>query len=454
MTTNQPATDVDMTEGFARTIAQLAYLWGWPLVNASNRHRTISQVPEPMLLGVLPVAPLGRLAMLHDYIDPSETFVTCPNQDVVYGLANVTLDEQPVVVQVPDFGDRFWVYACYDGRTDQFGELGKQYGTAPGFHLLVGPNWDGDVPERVLSVSRSATAMANVIPRVFMDDTDSDRAAIRDVINGIGVYPLSDFDGTVRVTDWAALPTAPPPPATADGGETKWVVPEEFFDRLPGVLESVPPLPGEEAMYAQFRLLRDVAARDNGIRQVLIDTAVAAEAELVKPFFAWRHNGRPAGNGWNRSANNAQWGIDYFNRTGTAKSNMFDNRPVETQYFYTDDDAAGNPLQGNRSYRVTFAAGQEPPVRGFWSLTLYNDKHLFHANSLNRYSLGTKNQDLVRNDDGSLTLYAGSASPGPERERNWLPAPDGHFSLYVRAYWGEEAILDGSWQPPEVVPDA
>jgi hypothetical protein len=33
---------------------------------------------------------------------------------------------------------------------------------------------------------------------------------------------------------------------------------------------------------------------------------------------------------------------------------------------------------------------------------------------------------------------------------NWLPAPDGNFSLYIRAYWGKEAILDGTWQPPEI----
>ena len=51
---------------------------------------------------------------------------------------------------------------------------------------------------------------------------------------------------------------------------------------------------------------------------------------------------------------------------------------------------------------------------------------------------------------GSLTLYAGAQSPGADKESNWLPAPDGPFSLYVRAYWGKEAILDGSWTPPVV----
>jgi hypothetical protein len=129
---------------------------------------------------------------------------------------------------------------------------------------------------------------------------------------------------------------------------------------------------------------------------------------------------------------------------------MFDNRPTETQYFFIDNDATGAPLDGNRNYRVTFPAGQEPPVRGFWSLTLYNDKHLFHPNQMNRYSVGTKNKNLKRGDDGSLSVYAGSKSPGPENEANWLPAPAGPFSLYIRAYWGEQGILDGSWQPPRV----
>ena len=85
-------------------------------------------------------------------------------------------------------------------------------------------------------------------------------------------------------------------------------------------------------------------------------------------------------------------------------------------------------------------------------MTLYNDKHLFHPNAVDRFSLGTKNKNLMRNDDNSLTLYAGPMSPGSELEANWLPPPSGTFSLYIRAYWGDEAILDGSWKPPAVEP--
>ncbi|WP_246529568.1 DUF1254 domain-containing protein [Microvirga zambiensis] len=223
------------------------------MVNMINRRAAITQAPQPgHLNGVLPAAPRGRIAMLDDYIEPSQTFVTCPNQDVVYGLGFFSLDEEPVVIQVPDFGDRFWVYALYDARTDQFGRLGKPYGTKPGFYLLVGPKWQGLKPAGITNVLRCPTSLANAIPRVFQDDTPEDKSAM-------------------------------------------------------------------------------------------------------------------------------QWGIDYFNRTGTAKSNMFDNRPNETQYFYTDYDSAGGELNGNGSYEITFAAGQEPPVNGFWSLTLYNDRHLFCA---------------------------------------------------------------------------
>jgi len=446
----QPTTGVGMSPEYATAIATTAYIWGWPLVNQHNRRAAITQAPTPgRLNGVLPCAPRGRIGMLNDYVDPGQTFVTCPNQDVVYGLGFFSLDDEPVVMQVPDFGDRFWVYAFYDARTDQFADVGKPYGTKPGFILLVGPNWDGKVPDGINQVFRSSTELANTVPRVFLNDTDEDRAAIQPVINQIVAYPLSEFDGTMKTIDWSAAPTIPGP--ASSGGETKWVVPEKFFDQLGGILDAVPPMPGEEALYAQFRLILDGAERDPAIKQALLEAAQAAEASTIKKFFEWKHNGRPAGNGWNRSTNNAQWGLDYFDRTGTAKSNMFDNKPNETQYFYTDYDSDGAPLLGTSNYQVTFASGQEPPVNGFWSLTLYNEEHFFHPNSLGRYSLGTKNKSLRRNADGSLTIYAGASSPGVDKESNWLPAPDGHFSLYIRAYWGQQGILDCSWQPPKIV---
>jgi len=439
--------DVNMHPAYAKTIARLAYIWGYPMVNMTNRRTALSAAPEPGRLGgVLPASPTGQIAMLFDYIDPGQNFIACPNQDVVYGLGFFSLDEQPVVIQVPEIGDRFWVYAIYDARTDQVGHLGKPYESKSGFYLLVGPNWQSEIPAGITEVIKSPTALGNLIPRLFMDDTDEDRAAIQPVINQIVVYPLSEFDGKMKTKDWKKAPDIPNP--NSGGGETKWVVPEKYFDQLGEILNTIPPLPGEETLYGQMTALLAAAKKDSELKETITKEVKTLDETLIKDFLKWKYNGKAAGNGWNRSVNNAEWGLDYINRTGTARSNMFDNRPNETQYFYTDNTSDGKTLEGKNSYSITFPAGELPPVQGFWSMTLYNEHHFFHPNDLKRYSLGTKNKGLQKNADGSLTLYAGAESPGANKESNWLPAPMGTFSLYIRAYWGKQAILDGSWKPP------
>ena len=447
-----PSGQSAFSPAWVSTLAHLAYVWGYPMVNMMNRRARLSAAPEPGRLGgVLPAAPTGQIAMLNDYIDPEQTFIACPNQDVAYGLGFFALDSQPVVVQVPDFGDRFYVYAFYDARTDQFGHLGSLYGSTPGHYLLAGPGWDGEIPDGIVEVFRSPTDLANAIPRVFMDDTDEDRAAIQPVLDQIMVYPLDDYSpGDLRTKNWADVPSFDAGPRPADAGETKWVDPDTFFEHFAEVLATVTAHPGEEALYLQFEALVAAGRRDPEIAQQMLDAARDADKGFVAQAMRWEFNGKPAGNGWNRSEHNSEWGLDYQNRAATSKSNMFENRPNETQYFYTDVDADGAQLTGDHLYTITFSAGLLPPVDGFWSLTMYTETHFFHPNELRRYSLGTKNKTLVHNDDGSLTLYAGNRSPGPDREANWLPSPEGVFSLYLRAYGGQTPITDGTWTPPTI----
>ena len=444
-----PASGTAMTKEYVQMVGRMAYVWGYALVNSHNRRAAFDMAPSPGLNGgVLPVAPVGHYAMLTDYIKPEQNFVTCPNQDVVYGAGYFALDKEPIIFQVPDFADRFWVYALYDARTDEFAEIGKPYGTKPGFYMIVGPSWKGELPAGINAVVRSATELAFTAPRVFKDDTAEDTKAVQAVLGEIMFYPLSQFDGKMKTTDWSKLPHFPVPAGAK--GETKWVVPEKFFDQLPGVMNLVSPLPGEEAIYGWIKSVFEAAEKNPVTKQSLVESFVAADKELISPLFQWQYNGRSAGNGWNSPVNNAEWGTDYLNRTGTAKSNMYDNRPGETKYIYRDHDKEGRQLHGKNSYTVTFPKGQLPPVKGFWSLTLYNEYHLFHPNGLGRYSLGTKNKALQYNSDGSLTLHFGAKSPGKDKEPNWVPAPDGMFSLYLRCYWAEQAILDGSWMPPNV----
>ena len=199
-----------MTKAYVQMVGRMAYVWGWPLVYVYNQRTELTKVPETGLLaGVMPISPMNQVGMLTGYIDPGETFIADPNQDVVYGLGYLSLEKEPVVIQVPDFGDRFWTVPVYDARTDQISELGLQYGTKPGFYMVVGPNWKGDTPAGIAGVVRSSTDFAVTMPRIFMNDTPEDHAAIQPALSQIQFYPLSQFDGKMKTKDWSKLPTFP-----------------------------------------------------------------------------------------------------------------------------------------------------------------------------------------------------------------------------------------------------
>ncbi len=449
-----PVAGTVMLPGYAQAVAQMAYAWGWPLVNLQTRRKMYEQVPVIGLLGPTPVAPLNHLAMLSDYISPDIRIVAHPNQDVVYGFGMLALDKSPVVLQVPDFGDRFWMYELADQRTDSFAPLAKIYDSKPGFYLIVGPDWQGEKPAGIQAVLRSPTNTGVVIPRVFMADTPEDRAAIQPMLNQISMYPLSAFNGKMQKLDWQKLPKLPLPKATADQppGETRWVTPKHFFAQLKQVLVEVPPLPGEEALYGQFRALIAAGEANPAVAKVLQDTAAQSETQLVDPLFYLSSNAVRIANGWNRPFNNAAFGTDYLTRLAIAKSNIFENGVKETAYLFREEDADGKRLSGEHSYTLTFADGQTPPVSGFWSLTLYDQHHFFAPNEIKRYSTGTKNKDLKYNPDGSLTIYIQHQRPAPDKVSNWLPAPDQPFALTIRAYGPSEALIKGDWVPPALLP--
>jgi len=447
-----PDVNVKITESYARQVARDAYFWAWPMENIYNRRLAFKQAPKVGLMnGVLPFAPLNNLAMLSDYIQPEQRWVACPNQDVVYGAAIASLDETPVVVQVPDFGDRFWVYQVVDLRTDSFAQIGKMYGTKPGFYLLVGPDWKGEVPKGITKTFRSKTGTAFIVPRVFQDDTAEDKKAIQGIISGIDVYALDKFDGKTKKQDWSKLPSLGSPTKDGGSGETKWVFPDKFFDELPAVLKDAPPLPGEESRYAQILAVIEAAKKDPALKKAMIEEAYKADKELIDPLLQFSNWGIPLADNWTTANNCAAFGTDYFTRTAIAKSNILVNAGTETKYFYQDFDSKRARLNGANQYTVTFAKDKMPPVDGFWSLTLYDEHHFFSPNPIKRYSIGTKNKNLKYNADGSLTLYVQNAEPKGDLKANWLPCPKAVFCLYFRCYGPKEITIKNEWTPPAVV---
>lgn len=445
-----PAPGSRLTEDYVREIGRFAYLWAWPLVNIYNRYWTQGWVRTQTFLvgGVAPVAPINRLGMLVDYNQPGQRYITCPSQDLIYGFGVLDLARDAVVVQVPDFGTRFFVFQATDQRTDAFSEIGSMYGTKPGFYLLAGPSWHGQAPAGIAATFRSSTNLGCIIPRVFQADDPADHGAVQPLLRQIMAYPLSEFDGLMKEKDWTGAIKLPW--KKLGNEEWRWVSPSSFFDALPKALDLCPPLPGEETIYALVRSALAAADADRNLRKALGDAAEEADAELVQPLLEFRNFGVPLPHNWTTVVNSAEFGTDYYTRTAVAKSNIFINRPRETRYFYQDLDANGARLNGGVGYTVTFK--EIPPVEGFWSITLYDKYHFLAPNEIDRFSLGTKSKQLRFEADGSLVVYVQHERPTEDRISNWLPAPADEFSLYIRAYWPLPPVAEGRWTPPPVVP--
>jgi hypothetical protein len=123
--------------------------------------------------------------------------------------------------------------------------------------------------------------------------------------------------------------------------------------------------------------------------------------------------------------------------------------PLRSVYPLNIGDADGKPVDGANKYVLRFAKNEIPPVGAFWSVTLYDNDGFPTANDLKRNAIGDRDA-LKYNADGSLDLYLQHASPGAEKESNWLPAPTGDFNLTMRLYAPKGQVLDGQWAPPAV----
>jgi hypothetical protein len=159
-------------------------------------------------------------------------------------------------------------------------------------------------------------------------------------------------------------------------------------------------------------------------------------------------------NGWSFFTRTGTYGINYLDRAFITAIGLGANLPQDAVYPTSEVDAQGKPYSGANNYILHFNKGEMPPVKGFWSLTMYDAQYFFVANPLNRYALSARDK-LKQNSDGSVDLYLQHENPGKDKESNWLPAPAGKFVLMLRMYWPQEnppSVLDGTWTIPGVEP--
>jgi len=191
-------------------------------------------------------------------------------------------------------------------------------------------------------------------------------------------------------------------------------------------------------------IIRARPLRNDVIQGIVVGFGLAlATAQIIAELKTSRTNG------WVTMYRLGQPGNGMFMRAACALAFPGPvNAPQEAMYWKTSVDGANRELSGEHSYVMHFPAGGLPPNNAFWSLTMGDANNKFVENPINRYSLGDRS-GLVSNEDGSVDIYIQNAAPSG-LEFNWLPSPTGKFTLWLRVYMPDAAILDGKYNVPQV----
>ena len=153
-------------------------------------------------------------------------------------------------------------------------------------------------------------------------------------------------------------------------------------------------------------------------------------------------------NGWQINIDSiGVYGNFYMKRAVVAMLGLGSNAAEDAVYPILLADADGNAVSGDNDYVMHFDADKLPPVRSFWSVTVYDADGFQVANEINRFALGDRDP-LRYNDDGSLDLYVQNQNPSADKQANWLPAPRAPFGLCMRLYLPTARVLYGAWAPP------
>jgi hypothetical protein len=336
-----------------------------------------------------------------------------------------------------------------DAWTETFAAPGKRTtGTGAGWFAIAGPGWQGRLPEGVRRID-SPTNTVWLLGRI-QTNTASDYAAVHEMQRQFELMPLSRYpDGPKPApTVAAAAPEAgrlPPPARVARMSAA------EFFRTAADLLARNQPHAADGPIMAKLARLGVAPGKPFDAEALGTQGAAALEegAQAAKARLTAAGAGGSVRNGWRDMGGHVgHYGTDYQARAVIARGGLGANPPEDAVYLSATADARGAPLDGSRSYRLHFAKEAVPPVRAFWSLTLYDQDGYFAANGIHRYAIGDRDR-LAFQPDGSLDLLIQAAQPGSAS--NWLPAPAGRFSLMLRLYWPEEQVLDGRWTPPPVL---
>ena len=376
------------------------------------------------------IARFGANRFNHSRALADDTFreVTTPNNDTIYSNAFIDLRNGPVTIAIPATGRRYFSLALMDAYSNNFAYFGTRATAGQARTVtLIGPTSQAKEGGNVV---RAPTPWVWALGRTLVtgpEDLNAARA-VQDklVITGSAV----------------GQPPEKVPPSDAAAGT--------LVAAAVRLIAENPPPRRDEPTIARFR---SAGLLDGTTKVTAIDVARGFDAARVASRAARRPG--EVKNGWIYPKSNlGNFGTDYSYRAAVALTGLAAMGSEEAMYMRSAAPTSTGLFDGNRSYRLHFDKGLEPPVDAFWSLSMYertaDGGFYFVANPVRRYAIGDRTPELTRNADGSLDIWISHADPGQARRNNWLPAPAGPFALSLRAYLPRTALRDGSWRAPAV----
>lgn len=430
------------TQAQAAVLGARAYVYGFPIVLMDRSRALFTQSGRG--------APPNTLVHLQTVPDHTFRAVVRPNQDTVYSMGFLDLSDGPRSLQLPGVRERRLVsFTLLDAWSNAFASLrptpsaGGGESSASRF-VIVGPRRAAPANIEDATLVRAPTDLVWILGRVELLSRD-DLGRVRELQRSIRLGPLGGPAPEAREGDLGAASHDP-------AADVRAMSAAAFFTELCRLLETQPP-PAEDApMLASLArvgiapgafdaraLPRHVrAGLDAGVRLCRRGLVGVRRAVGMRP--GWGPGARvPLG----------EYGTQYLVRALIAHVGFGASRREEAVYLNAARDGRGRLLDASRrAYRLRFEPCGLPPVRAFWSVSLYGPDGFFVESPMRRHVLGS-HDDLAFGPDGALELAVQHRAP-PDRQ-NWLPAPAGRFELTLRLYLPEPSVIAGAWTPPRLL---
>ena len=442
----------DVTSAEAKTIAEEAFIYGFPMVmNYGTMYEYFIDKA-----GAQYKCSFNQLYNTAHVYTPKDTAIVTPNSDTPYSFIGADLRAEPLVLSVPEIEKgRYYSVQLVDMYTFNYGYIGSRAtGNEAGSYMIAGPNWKGETPPGIKKIFRCETDFSLVIYRTQLF-APSDIDNVKKIQADYKAQTLSAFEKK------SAPPAAPEiewPKLDKKSAET------DPFAYLSFLLQFCPPTgPAEveKPLRAQFARIGIEAGKPFSLDKLSAEQKAELVAGIKSGFEKIKQKREEVGeevNGWRITksgfGDRDMLKGDWLLRAVAAMAGIYGNDAVEALYPLLATDSGGNkPDCSKNRYTLTFPKDQLPPVNAFWSVTMYDGKtQLLVANPINRYLINSPMlPDLKKNADGSLTIYMQKDSPGKDKKSNWLPAPDSPIYVAMRLYWPKERALTGQWKPPGVV---